>query len=51
MSRADYAHHNEEADRIWWAEEGQFQGDPNEGSDLDDESWRDEPEDDEDEDE
>lgn len=22
MSRADYAHHNEDADRIWWEEEG-----------------------------
>ena len=22
MSRSDYAHHNEEADAIWWLEEG-----------------------------
>jgi hypothetical protein len=22
MSRADYAHHNEEQDMIWWQEEG-----------------------------
>ena len=30
MSRADYAHWNEEADIVWWAEEGRHQGDPNE---------------------
>ena len=28
MSRADYAHWNEEADARWWAEEGQFDGRP-----------------------
>ncbi len=27
MSRADYAHWNEEADHIWWQEEGRFGGD------------------------
>jgi hypothetical protein len=26
MSRADYAHWNEEADARWWAEEGQYEG-------------------------
>ncbi len=26
MSRADYAHHNEDAERIWWLEEGRFAG-------------------------
>ena len=50
MSRSDYAHWNEEQDRVWWQEEGRFQGDPNE-SDPDDESWRDEPEPDDDDEE
>ena len=35
MSRADYAHWNEEADLVWWAEEGRHQGDPNEGEPWD----------------
>lgn len=26
MSRADYAHWNEEADIMWWQEEGRFEG-------------------------
>lgn len=34
MSRADYAHHNEEQDRIWWEEEGKHEGN-NEPSDPD----------------
>ena len=41
MSRSDYAHWNEEQDRVWWEEEGKHQDDPNE---WDDDSWRDEPE-------
>ena len=45
MSRSDYAHHNEEQDRIWWEEEGKHANEPND--DWDDDSWRDEPEDDE----
>lgn len=28
MSRADYAHWNEEADQIWWAEEGRHTDEP-----------------------
>lgn len=24
MSRSDYAHHNEDADHMWWQEEGRF---------------------------
>jgi len=39
MSRADYAHWNEEADQIWWAEEGRHVED----EPYDDDSWRDEP--------
>jgi hypothetical protein len=46
MARSDYAHWNEEQDIVWWQEEGRHQDDPN-----DDESWRDEPEPDEEEDE
>lgn len=42
MARSDYAHWNEEQDRVWWEEEGKHHGyeDP---PDPDDESWRDEP--------
>lgn len=28
MSRADYAHWNEEADQVWWAEEGRHADGP-----------------------
>ena len=28
MPRSDYAHWNEEQDRIWWQEEGRFDGRP-----------------------
>jgi hypothetical protein len=28
MSRSDYAHWNEEADRVWWEEEGRHAGEP-----------------------
>ena len=42
MARSDYAHWNEEQDRVWWEEEGRHPlNDPE--SDPDDESWRDEP--------
>ncbi len=27
MARSDYAHWNEEADHMWWQEEGRFGGD------------------------
>lgn len=47
MSRADYAHHNEEADRIWWEEEGKHVVEDRFDADED---WRDEPEPDPDED-
>lgn len=42
MSRADYAHWNEDADYMWWHEEGKHAGEQ-EPPDPDDESWRDEP--------
>jgi len=48
MALSDYAHHNEEAQRIWWEEEGRWENEPRD-TDPDDESWRDEPESDEDE--
>lgn len=47
MSRSDYAHHNEEQDRIWWEEEGKHESYPQDPPDPDDDDWRDEPEDDE----
>lgn len=28
MSREDYAHWNEDADRVWWEEEGRHDPDP-----------------------
>lgn len=40
MALADYAHWNEDAEFMWWNEEGKFANDP----EWDDESWRDEPE-------
>lgn len=51
MSRADYAHWNEEADQVWWAEEGSHVVEYNpEPDDWEDESWRDEVPDEDDED-
>lgn len=47
MSRADYEHWNEEADRVWWEEEGRHQDEPEDRFDAD-EDWRDEPYEDED---
>lgn len=35
MSRADYAHWNEEADYMWWMEEGRHQGEPEYEADAD----------------
>jgi hypothetical protein len=46
MSRADYAHWNEEQDFVWWQEEiwGSTMTDAERPSQYeDDESWRDEP--------
>lgn len=49
MSRADYAHWNEEADQVWWAEEGRHEPEMEDRYAAEAE-WRDEPipEDDED---
>lgn len=41
MSRADYTHWNEEADLVWWAEEGRHIEEDRYDAD---ENWRDEPE-------
>lgn len=42
MSRADYAHWNEEQDRVWWEEEGRHADscDPLEGDDPIHIEWR-----------
>lgn len=40
MSRSDYAHWNEEQDIVWWQEEGKHHG----LNEPEDQSWRDEPE-------
>jgi hypothetical protein len=42
MPLADYAHWNEDAEYMWWHEEGKH-ADAYEPPDPDDESWRDEP--------
>jgi hypothetical protein len=34
MSRADYAHWNEDADRVWWMDEGRHASDPESNSDM-----------------
>jgi hypothetical protein len=34
MPLSDYAHHNEEARRIWWEEEGRHDQDPIEHDDM-----------------
>lgn len=34
MALSDYAHHNEEAKRIWWEEEGKHDQDPIEHDDM-----------------
>lgn len=39
MSRADYAHWNEEADRVWWEEEGKHE--LNESYLEEEDDWRD----------
>ena len=41
MALADYAHWNEEAEQVWWQEEGRFAGD-NEGETSDYEEWEEE---------
>lgn len=35
MARSDYDHWNEEADRVWWEEEGRFPLDPPDPDDDD----------------
>ena len=40
MSRSDYAHWNEEQDRVWWEEEGKHVEEDRFDADED---WRDEP--------
>lgn len=35
MARADYEHWNEEADLMWWQEEGRHQDEPNYDPDPD----------------
>lgn len=40
MSRADYAHWNEEADRIWWEEEGKWEDDSEPEPDPDEDDYR-----------
>ena len=36
MPRSDYAHWNEEQDRVWWQEEGRFDGRPDPADHYDD---------------
>jgi len=36
MARKDYAHHNEEAEAMWWLEEGRFAGQEDDRPDVDD---------------
>jgi len=43
VSRSDYAHWNEEQDRVWWEEEGRHHGyedEPDPDRDLDEEDWQ-----------
>jgi hypothetical protein len=48
MSRADYAHHNEEADYVWWHEEGKHVAEPSEPDDYYDDYGYEPDEDDDD---
>jgi len=41
MARSDYAHHNEDADRIWWEEEGRHDAQPDLDDHYADEEWLD----------
>lgn len=41
MALSDYAHHNEEAEHIWWLEEGRFAGDEEPYDDDPDAGWDD----------
>jgi hypothetical protein len=49
MSRADYAHWNEDADMVWWQEEGRHVEEAPEYDPYEDEGFYDEQEADEDE--
>lgn len=49
MSRADYAHWNEDATLMWWSEEGRHQAEPEYDPDMflpepDDGDWEDDDE-------
>lgn len=45
MSVADYAHWNEEAELVWWLEEGRHPYEPSDDYDNPDAGWEDEDED------